>query len=149
MTKKKTDDQSKELTESLARVQADYANYRRRVQQEQEALKQRAAQELIEDLLVVLDNLELALKQSSNENEGLRQGVELVLSQLLSTLEAHGASRVQTEKFDPAVHEAIMATPSKEPKGTIIEVLQQGYSLAGKVLRTAKVKVSTGQEENQ
>lgn len=138
-----------ELEEQLKRVHADYQNYRRRTEQQQEAIKQRAAETLIKEILSVTDNLELALSQA-NEDDGLYKGVELVLGQLISVLEDQGVQKIPTDTFDPNLHEAIMSTHSEQAEGEIIEVLQQGYMLAGKPLRTTKVKVSKGPqlEEN-
>ncbi len=136
-----------ELTESLARVQADYENYRRRTAEQREQERERAAAHVIADILQVVDNLELALAQAK-EHDAFYKGIELVLGQLVSTLEAHGVERVPVEKFDPSLHEAILTEASKQPKGSIIEVLQPGYRLGDTVLRTAKVKLSKGAEEH-
>ncbi len=138
-----------ELTQSLARVQADYANYRKRTEREREEHKQRATQHLIKDVLGIIDHLELALSQENASKEDFAQGVELVLAQLLSTFEDYGVKRSPTEVFDPNLHEALLKEHSDDPKGTILEVLQPGYILGGVVLRTAKVKVSQGPEEKQ
>jgi len=136
-----------ELEQSLVRTQADYANYRTRTEREREDHKKRATQHLVKDILGVIDHLELALSQESATKQDLVQGVELVLSQFITILEDYGVTRVPTDAFDASLHEAILKEPSKETKGTIIEVLQQGYTLGGMVLRTAKVKVSQGPEE--
>lgn len=138
-----------ELEEQLRRVHADYQNYRRRTEQQQEAIRHRAAETLIKEILSVTDNLELAISQAS-EDDGLYKGVELVLGQLISVLEDQGVQKIPTDTFDPNLHEAIMSSHSEQAEGEIIEVLQQGYMLAGKPLRTAKVKVSKGPqlEEN-
>lgn len=140
-------DRVQELTNSLARLQADYDNYRKRTEREREEHKKRATQHLIKDMLGILDHLELALSQESASKEDFTQGVELVLSQLITILEDYGVERITTEAFDPSLHEALLKEHSKQPKGTVLEVLQPGYILGGKVLRTAKVKVSQGPEE--
>ena len=132
-----------ELEEQLMRVHADYQNYRRRTQQQQEQQRKQAAQKLIKEILAAVDNLELALSQASKD-DGLYKGVELVLGQLISTLEDHGVKKIPTDTFNPQYHEAIMSAYADQPQGEIIEVLQQGYMLAENPLRTAKVKVSKG-----
>lgn len=136
-----------ELQESLARTQADYANYRKRTEREREEHKKRATQHLIKDVLGVVDHLELALQQEGASKHDLAQGVELVLSQLITVLEDYGVQRISDEAFNPELHEALLKEPSEQPKGAILEVLQPGYTLGGMVLRTAKVKVSQGSEE--
>lgn len=137
-----------ELEEQLARVQADYQNYRRRTQQQQEESRKRAAQQLIREILSVVDNLELALSQA-DENDSLYQGVELVLGQIISVLEEHGVQKVPVDEFDPQYHEAVMSAHSDKPEGSIIDIMQQGYLLGGVVLRTAKVKVSKGPQPEE
>lgn len=137
-----------ELEDQLKRVQADYQNYRRRTEQQQENSRKRAAQQLIKEVLSVVDNLELALSQA-DEDDSLYQGVELVLGQLISVLEDHGVQKVPTEEFNPQYHEAIMSVESDQPEGTIVDVMQPGYLLAGTVLRTAKVRVSKGEQDNE
>ena len=136
-----------ELQESLARTQADYANYRKRTEREREEHKTQATQHLVKEILGVVDHLELALAQQQTTKEELKQGVELVLSQLITILEDYGVERISAEEFDPHLHEALIKEPSKQPKGTILEVLQPGYKLGKKILRSAKVKVSQGPEE--
>ncbi len=134
------------LEEQLKRVTAEYANYRRRTQEQEELVKKRAAETLIRELLGIADNLELALAQASQQDT-LYKGVELVFGQLISTLEEQGITKISSETYDPQHHEALMSEYSQTHKeGEIIEVLQQGYLLGGKVLRTAKVKVSKGKE---
>ncbi len=146
MTDETPNERIQELTDSLARTQADYANYRKRTEREREQYKQRATQHLITDVLGIIDHLELALTQKTASAEDLAHGVELVLAQLLSTLEDHGVERIPTEAFNPQHHEALLTEASDEPKGAILEVMQHGYTLGGAVLRTAKVKVSQGPE---
>lgn len=137
-----------ELEDQLRRVHADYQNFRRRTQQQQEQARKKASEQLIKDVLTVMDNLELALSQAEEET-GLYQGVELVLGQLISTLEDHGVQKIHTETFDPHLHEAILSTHSEKPEGSILEVMQHGYQLNGVALRTAKVKVSKGPQQGE
>ena len=135
----------KELEESLMRVTADYANYRRRTEEERELTKKRCTEQLVKELLTVVDSLQLALTQTPIEQRGeFYKGVELTLAQLLTTLEDAGLEPIQLEKFEPTIHEAILTETSEEPKDTILEVLQPGYKLGGIVIRTAKVKLSSG-----
>ncbi len=136
-----------ELKESLMRVQAEYANFRRRTQEEKNSIREESIRSFATDLLSVLDNFQLALQVSENEKTQFHKGVELIYGQIITVLENYGVRRIQEEKFNPRLHEAIMTVTCDKPKGTIIEELQPGYILKDSVLRTAKVKVSGGKEE--
>jgi len=139
--------QRDEYLDTLRRVQAEFENYRKRVIKEQTALVDRATQGLVEQLLPVLDSFELALKNSdaagSDDTESVRKGVELVYAELLGVLEKAGLSRVEAEgkPFDPNVHEAVMQEEG-EGEPVVTDVLRTGYTLKGRVLRPAMVKVS-------
>ena len=130
----------------LRRVQADFENYRKRVIKEQTALVDRATEGLIELLLPVLDSFELALKNADaagSDTENVRKGVELVYAELLGVLEKAGLSRVEAEgkPFDPNVHEAVMQEEG-DGEPVVSDVLRTGYTLKGRVLRPAMVKVT-------
>lgn len=144
-SEKKESDANKELEEQLKRVQADYANYRRRTEERREQEVLRGKKQLVQEILSVVDNLELALKQVKKQDQAeFYKGVELIYGQLVTALEQQGVKRIDAETFDPAMHEVLLTEASKEPKGTILEVLQQGYMLGSDVLRSAKVKLSSG-----
>jgi molecular chaperone GrpE len=136
-----------EYLETLRRVQAEFENYRKRVIKEQTALVDRAAEGLVERLLPVLDSFELALKNfdaaGGQDTESVRKGVELVYAELLGVLEKAGLSRVEAEgkPFDPNVHEAVMQEEG-DGEPVVTDVLRTGYTLKGRVLRPAMVKVS-------
>jgi molecular chaperone GrpE len=136
-----------EYLDTLRRVQAEFENYRKRVIKEQTALVDRATQGLVEQLLPVLDSFELALKNfdaaGGQDTESVRKGVELVYAELLGVLEKAGLSRVEAEgkPFDPNVHEAVMQEEG-DGEPVVTDVLRTGYTLKGRVLRPAMVKVS-------
>jgi len=136
-----------EYLDTLRRVQAEFENYRKRVIKEQTALVDRATEGLVEQLLPVLDSFELALKNfdaaGGADTESVRKGVELVYAELLGVLEKAGLSRVEAEgkPFDPNVHEAVMQEEG-EGEPVVTDVLRTGYTLKGRVLRPAMVKVS-------
>jgi len=136
-----------EYLDTLRRVQAEFENYRKRVIKEQTALVDRATEGLVEQLLPVLDSFELALKNAdacgSEDTESVRKGVELVYAELLGVLEKAGVSRVEAEgkPFDPNVHEAVMQEEG-DGEPVVTDVLRTGYTLKGRVLRPAMVKVS-------
>jgi molecular chaperone GrpE len=135
-----------EYLDTLRRVQAEFENYRKRVIKEQTALVDRATEGLIEQLLPVLESFELALKNvdaDSGDIVSVRKGVELVYAELLGVLEKAGLSRIEAEgkPFDPNEHEAVMQDDG-EGEPVVAEVLRTGYTLKGRILRPAMVKVT-------
>lgn len=141
-----------EYLESLQRLQAEFANFRKRVLRDSEHQTQRVSAEVIEDLLPVLDNFERAMQAAVEHDEQiLSSGVELVYNQLRDVLTKRGLCEIEAhgESFDPNRHEAVMCQPSKEhDEGTVMQVLEKGYQLEDKVVRPAKVIVSTAPEED-
>jgi molecular chaperone GrpE len=136
-----------EYLDTLRRVQAEFENYRKRVIKEQTALVDRATEGLVEQLLPVLDSFELALKNAdaagSDDIENVRKGVELVYAEFLGVLEKAGVSRIEADgkPFDPNVHEAVMQEEG-DGEPVVSDVLRTGYTLKGRVLRPAMVKVT-------
>jgi molecular chaperone GrpE len=131
----------------LRRLKAEWDNYRKRVQRDNEELRLRAAETVVESLLPVMDNLSRALEAADKHEEGqLRAGLDLVAGQLRGTLAGHGLEEIEAEPgttFDPEYHEAIVAQPSDEyDEGTVTQVLERGYLLHGKLLRPTKVIVA-------
>ena len=135
--------EKEELRELAQRVQADFENYRKRVLREQTQLVERANEGLIEQLLGVLDNLDLALKSLEGADEKVRKGVELVANELLGVLEKAGLERIDAlgKPFDPTEHEAV-AQEDGEGEPVVCDVLRTGYRLKGRVLRPATVRVT-------
>ncbi len=138
-----------EAEKRAIRFQADLENYRKRSQREAEDLARYATAPLLNGLLDVLDNLDRALEAAnSDENAGaLKQGVEMVAAQLMETLQGHGCQRIQTvgRPFDPKLHEAIQMQPDDQiPANHVMLEVQPGYLLHDRVLRPAKVMISTG-----
>ncbi len=136
-----------EYLESLQRLQAEFANYRKRVLKDSERLAGRASAEVMEELLPVMDNFERAMKAASEHDEKLlSSGVELVYNQLRDILVKRGLCEIEAEgqPFDPTHHEAVLCRPSQEhDEGTVTEVLEKGYKVGERVVRPAKVVVST------
>ena len=141
--------ENEELISTLQRLQADFENYRKRAQREQEALVARAGERIVKELLPVLDDLERALEAAEHHEEAkLEDGVKLVHRQLEQLLEKEGLAPVETDgMFDPHVHEALLTQPSQAEEGSVIEVLQKGYRLGDRVLRPARVVVAGPKEE--
>jgi molecular chaperone GrpE len=131
----------------LRRLQAEFDNYRRRVQRDKEELRLRASEAVVESLLPVVDNLGRALAAAEQEEDSrLVAGVRLVADQLRGTLIGHGLAELDVQPgamFDPAVHEAVLTQASEsEEEGTVLQVVERGYLLHGKLLRPAKVIVA-------
>jgi molecular chaperone GrpE len=135
-----------ELVDTLQRVQAEFENYRKRAARDQANLVARAHEHLVRELLPVLDDLERALEAAeAHEEATLEEGVALVARSFADVLRKEGLEEVPTDgKFDPHVHEALLTQPSSEDEGSVIEVLQKGYRLGDRVLRPARVVVSSG-----
>jgi len=136
-----------ELQGQLLRARAEFENSRKRMERETERIRKVAAEALIQDLLPVLDHLDLALQHAEDPSSGFAQGVEMVLKQFSEALGRHGVRRIpaEGERFDPAVHEAVMQRPSNEVDADfVLEEFQKGYMLGDTILRPAKVVVSSG-----
>ncbi|KXZ40090.1 molecular chaperone GrpE [Alkalithermobacter thermoalcaliphilus JW-YL-7 = DSM 7308] len=139
--------QVNDLKDSLQRLQADFINYKRRVEKEKGELSVLANEKIITELLPVIDNMERALA-SCNEQEkssSIYQGVELVLKQLTDTLQKFGLEEIKAkdEAFNPDVHYAVMHEEVEDKEsGIVVEVYQKGYKLSSKVIRPSMVKVS-------
>jgi molecular chaperone GrpE len=133
------------------RLAAEFDNFKRRTLRERHELFNYANENLIKELLPTVDNLERALghARTAGGEEGtraLREGVELTFRSLLAALENVGVVRVEAEgkEFDPQVHEAVQRVPTDAaPPGRILEVLQPGYALKGRLLRPALVAVAS------
>lgn len=133
-----------ELTELLQRVQANFENYRKQSEKRFEEYQLFANKDLLLQLLEIIDNFELALKNSKTcSKEDFIKGMELVYSQLNGILESNGVKAIKAEKFDPYLHEALMKEKSDKPENTVLEEFQKGYTLHGKVIRHAKIKLSS------
>ena len=133
-----------ELFDRLQRLAAEFDNFRKRAAREQGEVVARANERLVKELLPVLDDLGRALEAAAEHEEGkLEEGVRLVHRSLGSLLEREGLAEIETDgKFDPHVHEALLAQPSELQEGSILEVIQKGYRLGQRVLRPARVVVS-------
>ena len=138
---------AKEFFEGWQRERADFANYKRRVERDQQALAQNIKGEIIKRYLPVLDDLERAMKGRPTEGPAANwaDGIELVMRKLQSILESEGVRRIpaETEEFNPNRHEAITYEESPDHEsGQVIDVVQQGYMLGDRVLRPALVRVA-------
>jgi molecular chaperone GrpE len=123
--------------DSLRRLQADFENYKKRVDRQRAEQMDRAAESLVERLLPVLDTADLALTHGAGED------VAQLRSALVAALEREGLERIhpQGESFDPNVADAVAHEPGEDGTMTVSEVLRAGYRWKGRVLRPAMVKV--------
>jgi molecular chaperone GrpE len=138
-----------EHLDDLRRLAAEFDNYRKRVTRDQELTAARATEGLVKHLLPILDDLERALVAAEQHEEAqLEEGVALVHRSLADLLRRQGLVEIETTgRFDPHIHEALLAQPSQEEEGSVIQVTQKGYRLGDLVLRPARVIVSAGSEE--
>ncbi|MEM3565028.1 MAG: nucleotide exchange factor GrpE [Candidatus Jordarchaeaceae archaeon] len=141
--KKKTD----EYLNRLKYLQADFENYRKRVEREKEEIAGREKARLITRLLVILDELELAIKngKEAEKKDILVEGVEMVYNKLQKLLCEEGLSEIQAlgKPFNPELHEAALVVQTEEhPNNTVIEETRKGFMLNGKVVRPSTVIVA-------
>ena len=150
---KRIETENAELKDQLTRRQADFENYRKRVERERSETFNRVNADVVTKLLPVLDNLKRALEAESSvessESDEFRHflsGVDLIYKQLNGVLEAMGVKPVPAvgEQFDPHIHEAVVmeATDDYEPD-TVMQEIVAGYRLGDKLIRPALVKVAT------
>jgi molecular chaperone GrpE len=135
-----------DLRQTLLRRQADFDNYRKRVEKERSEDSRRTTARLIEALIPVIDSFDQALASHREpEYANYRKGFELIHKQLLDNIARLGAERVEPVgmKFDPHLHQAMDRTETTdEDEGTILQVFQPGYVFHGRVLRPAMVRVA-------
>jgi molecular chaperone GrpE len=127
------------------RALAELENVRKRAQRDIENAHRYALERFAGELLPVRDSLELALQSGAADANGLLSGVEATLKLLGKAFEKGGITRIDPAggAFDPALHEAVLAQPSADvPEGSVLQVLQSGYQVGGRLLRPARVIVS-------
>jgi len=134
-----------ELKDRYVRLYAEFDNYRKRLQKEKEELAKYGNESLLDALLPVIDNLEMALKHATDTTDGLVKGVEITLRELLRVLEKFGVAPIPAagRTFDPAVHHAMsqVERPDLADK-TVVEEFRKGYTYGDRVLRPSLVAVS-------
>lgn len=138
---------AEETRSDYLRLMAEFDTFRRRTAEEKLALVKSASADTIKGLLPVLDDCEIALAQlrESSDSAAAKEGTELIFNKLTAYLKSLGLERIEAkgEAFDTELHEAVTTfpAPSEELKGKVIDVVQTGYTLSGRVLRYAKVVV--------
>lgn len=152
---------SEDFFRRLQYLQADFENYRKRVEKEMADVRRFGNERLLADLCTVKDELDLALARAkeSKQNPVLLDGVGMIAKRVQSLLAKEGVERVPGvgSKFNPEYQEAALKVPSDEEEGTVVEEVRAGYTLKGRVLRPSIVKVaekrpleeSNGKEEKE
>jgi len=139
------------LREDLLRAQADFINFRKRMEREKSEVVRRASQSLIEELLPVVDNFQLALaNDEQSDPETWSEGVRLIHKQLLDLLNRKGLKEISCvgETFDPNIHEAVAVIQDPEVESnTVVAELKKGYTLRDRLIRSPLVQVVINQDE--
>lgn len=139
--------EERDLLDDLQRVQADFANYKKRMLREQTEIASRASRSLIERLLPVLDNFELAI--AHGETGG---GIDLVFKELMDVLRADGLEPLESDgkPFDPTLHEAVEIHDEESvDEQTVTKTYRRGYALKGRLIRPAMVVVARPAQPDQ
>lgn len=147
---KKVEEAGKKADDAKAdflRLMAEFDTFRRRTAEEKLALVSSAASDTIKGLLPILDDCEIALGalEKSTDSDAAKEGTRMIFDKLTAYLKGKGLERIEAKgkDFDTELHEAVTTfpAPSEDLKGKVIDVVQTGYTLGGKVLRYAKVVV--------
>jgi molecular chaperone GrpE len=146
------DEEIEDLEARLKRKQADFQNFKKRAEKKRERIQTRATEDLVERLLGVRDDLKRGIEEDHPDVESLRGGVEMVLRNFDRVLEDENVSELDPEpgeEVDPERHEVMMRVDSDQPEDTVAEVFSPGYVMGEKVIRAAKVTVSTGPADDE
>lgn len=150
LLQEKVDELQAKLTETegrTLRLQADFENYKRRVQLDKQAAEKYRSQSLVSDILPALDNFERAMQVEASDEQmkSLLQGMEMVYRQLLEALTNEGVEAIEAvgKQFDPHEHQAVMQVEDSEfESNAVVEEFQKGYKLKDRVIRPSMVKVN-------
>jgi molecular chaperone GrpE len=139
---------AQESEDKFLRTHADFDNIKKRLEKEKYQAIDYASEKFAKELLSTVDTLEMALQsakseeQSSDLIEKIREGIELTLKSMMTTFEKHDISVVETDEFDPQVHNAVMQVESENHEsGQIVQVMQKGYLYKERLLRPAMVSI--------
>jgi len=146
-------DERDELHKKWLAVHAEYENTRRRIEREKTDHIKFANEDIIGQLFPIMDNFDMAFDamEKADDKTAVMEGIKLVQKEFHRILEGSGVSRVKTagEQFDPNVHEAVLMVETAEhPDGAVLEEMRAGYTLNGRLLRPAQVKVAKNTGEN-
>lgn len=138
-------EQIEDLNARVLRLTADYDNYRKRAQRDKEDVRQFANQGLLEKLLPVLDNFEMAITAVKEADPSIKDGVQMIYDQLFNVLRDSGMEPIDGmgEQFDPNLHEALSQEETSDVnEGTVVQQVQRGYKLNDRLVRPARVVVA-------
>lgn len=146
-TKDSKDLKIDELTNDLKRLQADFQNHCKRVEQEKKDFIEYASGGVLCKMLLIVDEMEIALKNMKSAED--RKGIQMILDKIRKMMTEEGVTEMKCmgQKFDPYQHEAILYENGKED-GIILDEIQKGYLMKGKVLRYPKVKISRSESSS-
>ena len=147
------EDKAKEVQDQLLRLKADFENTKKRLQRDKEDAIKYANEKLLIEILPIVDNVDRAIASLSEGHDAgkVMEGLKLAQEELHQVLQSHGVTVVQTvgEAFDPQLHEAVAAVESADAKeGTILDEVQRGYVLNGRLIRPSRVRIAQ-QRENK
>ena len=140
--------QAAEYLDGWQRARAEFANYKKRTEREQEESRARVVADLLQDFVTILDDLERALRDRPTDGDAAAwaSGIDMIQRKLMAVLDAEGVRAmvpVAGEVFDPNVHEAVSHEPNPDyAEGQIIDVIHQGYRIGERVIRPALVRVA-------
>jgi molecular chaperone GrpE len=142
----KHEDKLIELVDTLQHLQAEFENYKKRMEKDKELFMRYSNQQLIAQLLPILDSFDQAIKHKDNQGE-LVAGLELIQKQLTTLLSNYGLRRIDAvgQKFDPYKHECLIKEES-DKEGLVLEELCPGYQIGERIVRFSKVKVGAKKE---
>lgn len=136
---------SEELLTKMKYLQADFENYRKRIEKEMQEVEEHSLRELVSKLLTVLDELELAVASAEkpDQEEAVSEGIRMVYRNLSSVMKSVGLKRIEAVgmPFDPELHEAVEKVQGSAGRDTVVEEIRSGYTFRGRVLRPSTVKV--------
>ena len=142
------EEKAKEAEDKYLRTHADFDNIKKRLEKEKYQAIDYASEKFAKDLLSTIDTLEMALQSATTDGssdeliEKLKEGIELTIKNVMTTFEKHDISVVETDEFDPQVHNAVMQVQSENHEnGQIVQVMQKGYMYKDRLLRPAMVSI--------
>ena len=133
----------KDLEDRLLRLAADFDNFKKRADREHGMIKETSNANLLLKMLTIMDEFEIALKHEGDDE--FKKGIGMIYNKMAAILKDEGVEEMNDEKFDPHRHEAVRQVEGED--GRIVEIVQKGYLLRGKVLRHAKVVVGKKGDE--
>ena len=134
-----------ELTDHLKRLQAEFENFIKRTDKERSSVMTAASERVLSKFLNTVDDFERALPLLDHASKDIKDGFNMIFKNFQKVLDEEGVKPIDAKgKFNANTQEVVLKVESKEPEDTIIEELQKGYTLNGKVIRYSKVKISRG-----